>query len=93
MYYVYIMASKTGTLYIGFTTDLVKRVWEHKNDLVDGFTKKYQCHKLVYYESGEDFDAVLAREKQIKKWRRSKKEALIKTTNPRWGDLYQKIAI
>ena len=68
-------------------------MWEHKNDLVEGFTKKYQCHKLVYYESGEDFDGVLGREKQIKKWRRSKKEALIKTINPGWNDLYKNIAM
>ena len=87
-YYVYIMASKTGTLYVGFTSDLIKRAWEHKNDLVEGFTKKYQCHKLIYYEQGEDYDSVLAREKQIKKWRRDKKEALIKTMNTSWRDLY-----
>ena len=85
------MASKSGTLYIGFTADLVKRVWEHKNDLVNGFSKRYQCHKLVYYEQGEDFDGTLAREKQIKKWRREKKEVLIKTMNPGWRDLYKDI--
>lgn len=93
MYYVYIMASNRGTLYIGFASDLVKRVCQHKQDLVEGFTKKYQCHKLVYYESGEDYDSVLAREKQIKKWNRTKKEDLIKTINPGWVDLYPKIAI
>jgi putative endonuclease len=91
-YYVYIMASETGTLYIGFTTDLVKRVWEHKNDFA-GFTKKYQCHKLVYFEQGEDFDSVLAREKQFKRWRRDKKEKLIKSMNPSWKDLYFDIAL
>jgi putative endonuclease len=91
MYYVYIMASKTGTLYVGFTVELAKRVWEHKNDLVEGFTKKYQCHNLVYYEQGDDYDSTLAREKQIKKWRRSKKEALIKSINPSWTDLYPSI--
>ena len=93
MYYVYIMASKTGTLYIGFTSDLLKRIWEHKNDLVESFTKKYQCHKLIYYEQGEDFDSVLAREKMIKKWRREKKEILIKTLNPGWKDLYDNIVL
>lgn len=92
-YYVYIMASESGTLYVGFTVDLIKRVWEHKNDLVEGFTKKYQCHKLVYYEQGEDHDGTLAREKQIKKWRREKKEKLIKTMNPGWRDLYSSIAM
>jgi len=85
------MASETGTLYVGFASDLVKRVWEHKNDFVEGFTKKYQCHKLAYYECGEDFDGVLEREKQIKKWRREKKESLIKTMNPSWKDLYDSI--
>ncbi|MBX4205115.1 MAG: GIY-YIG nuclease family protein [Candidatus Doudnabacteria bacterium] len=93
MYYVYIMASDSGTLYTGFSTDLVKRAWEHKNDFTDGFTKKYSCHKLVYYECGQDFDSMLRREKQIKKFRRSKKEALIKSINPGWRDLYPKIAI
>ena len=91
-YYVYIMASDSGTLYIGFTSDLIKRVWEHKNDFVKGFTMKYQCHKLIYFEQGEDFDSVLAREKQIKKWNRNKKEELIKTMNPGWRDLYKDIS-
>jgi putative endonuclease len=86
--YVYIMASKSGTLYVGFTVDLVKRVWEHKNDSSDGFTKRYQCHKLVYYEEGD-----LEREKQIKKWRREKKEKLIKSMNPGWRDLYSNITL
>jgi putative endonuclease len=90
-YYVYIMASKTGTIYVGFTVDLVKRFWEHKNDLVEGFTNKYQCHKLVYYEQGEDYDSVLEREKEIKKWRREKKEKLIRSMNPGWRDLYNEI--
>ncbi|MBI3952860.1 MAG: GIY-YIG nuclease family protein [Candidatus Doudnabacteria bacterium] len=92
MYHVYIMASKTGTLYVGFTVNLAKRVWEHKNDLIEGFTKKYQCHNLVYFETGEDYDSVLAREKQIKKWRRNKKEAIIKNFNPSWKDLYVSIS-
>lgn len=91
MYYVYIMASKTGTIYVGFISDLVKRVWEHKNNLVEGFTKRYQCHKLIYIESGEDYEGTLAREKQIKQWRREKKEKLIKSLNPSWRDLYDEL--
>ena len=85
------MASESGTLYTGFTKNLVKRVWEHKNNLVPGFTKKYQCHKLVYYEVGDSFDGALAFEKQIKGWSRKKKEDLIKTINPTWKDLYNSI--
>jgi len=64
----------------------VKRVWEHKKDFVQGFTKKYKCHKLVYYEVGEDYDGTLAREKQIKKWRRAKKTSLISGQNLKWQD-------
>jgi len=86
-YYVYIMASKTGTLYIVVTNDLVRRVYEHKNNLVDGFSKKYFCHKLVYYEQSADINVAISREKQLKKWRREKKENLIKTMNPSWEDL------
>ena len=70
-YYVYILASKpNGTLYIGMTNDLVKRVYQHKNDVIDGFTKKYQVHRLVYYEVGEDALHAIAREKQLKRWKR-----------------------
>jgi putative endonuclease len=70
-YSVYILASqRNGTLYAGFTNDMVKRIYEHKNDLVDGFTKKYGVHTLVYYETGGDFDGALKREKQIKEWKR-----------------------
>jgi len=86
-YYVYIMASKTGTLYIGVTNDLVRRVYEHKNDLTDGFSKKYSCQKLVYYEQCTDINVAISREKQLKKWRREKKENLIKTINLSWEDL------
>ena len=86
------MASQSGTLYTGFTTGLVKRVWEHKNDIVQGFTKKYKCHKLVYYEVSDSYDAALAREKEIKGWSRWKKEELIRTMNPGWEDLYPSIA-
>ena len=88
---VYIMASLSGTIYTGFTTNLVKRVWEHKNDVVRGFTRKYECHKLVYYELCDSFAGALAREKEIKGWGRKKKETLIKTMNPTWKDLYSEI--
>lgn len=87
------MASESGTLYTGFTSDLLRRVEEHKTDLVESFTKKYQCHKLVYYESGEDHEGVLTREKQIKSWRRDKKEALIKSMNPGWLDLTKQLTV
>ena len=86
-YFVYIMASFSGTLYTGVTNDLYKRVYQHKNDLIEGFTKKYQCHKLVYFEETGDIEAAILREKQIKGWSRKKKEALIKTKNPKWKDL------
>lgn len=86
-FYVYIMASESGTLYIGMTNNLERRVYEHKNNLIEGFTKKYDCHKLVYYEHTTDVYAALTREKQIKKWRREKKEYLIRTINPGWKDL------
>jgi len=75
-------------LYIGMTSDLVGRVWQHKNNLVDGFTKKYNVHMLVHYETTQDVNAALVREKQLKKWRRSWKIALIEGTNPNWRDLY-----
>jgi putative endonuclease len=91
-YYVYILASKkNGTLYTGITNDLVKRVYEHKNDLTDGFTKKYNVHNLVYYEVTNDVGNALIREKQIKKWFRRWKIELIEKNNPNWGDLYLEI--
>jgi len=86
-FWVYIMASESGTLYIGFTNGIEWRVYQHKNDLIDGFTKKYQCHKLVYFEEHQYVLNALDREKQIKKWRREKKENLIKSINPLWKDL------
>jgi len=71
-YYVYILASKrNGTLYIGVTNNLIKRIWEHKNNVVHGFTEKYNIHKLVYYEAGTDASSAIMREKQMKKWKRS----------------------
>lgn len=89
VYYIYILASKkNGTLYIGVTSDLIKRVYEHKNDLIDGFTKKYKVHALVYYETAEDITSAITREKQLKKWNRAWKVDLIEKDNPEWIDLY-----
>ena len=88
-YYVYILANKkNGTIYIGVTGDLVKRVYEHKNNIVEGFTQKYGVHKLVYYEDTEDIHGALSREKNIKKWKRLWKLDLIESFNPEWKDLY-----
>ena len=90
--YVYILTNiKNRVLYTGVTSNLVKRVYEHKNKMVDGFTKKYNLHKLVYYEVGEDIMGAIVREKQIKGWLRSKKIALIGEFNPNWNDLYATI--
>lgn len=86
-YYVYIMASVSGTLYIGVTNDLAKRVYQHKLGAIEGFSKKYGCKKLVYVETYQDIREALAREKQLKRWNRAKKQALIKTQNPHWQDL------
>ena len=88
-YYVYIMASKrAGMLYIGVTSNLIKRVYEHKNDLVEGFTNKYHIHNLVYFETTPDVQTALTREKQLKKWNRAWKDGLIEKNNPEWRDLY-----
>jgi len=88
-YYVYILASKkNGTLYIGVTNNLLKRVHEHKNDLMEGFTQKYRVHSLVYYEVYSDIVDAITREKRMKKWKRQWKIELIEKTNPRWRDLY-----
>jgi putative endonuclease len=89
---VYILASgKNGTLYTGVTSDLVKRVFEHQQDVVDGFTKKYQVHRLVYFELCDDMLTAIAREKQIKAGSRAKKIALIELNNADWLDLYATI--
>ena len=91
-YYVYILASKrNGTLYIGVTNDIIKRVYEHKNDLVKGFTNKYKVHKLVYFEATENVESAINREKQLKKWNRDWKLELIESVNPDWIDLYDKL--
>jgi putative endonuclease len=86
-YYVYIMSSKSRTLYTGITDDLTRRVFEHKKGLIDGFTKKYHINRLIYYEVTDDIHSAIRREKQIKGWLRNKKLALIKTTNTEWKDL------
>ena len=88
--YVYILASQpNGTLYVGVTSDIVKRVWQHREASVDGFTKKYGIKRLVWFEAHEDVKAAITREKQIKKWNRSWKVRLIQTENPHWRDLYE----
>lgn len=87
MYYVYIMASMSDVLYIGMTNNLGRRAYEHKNNLVDGFSKKYYCHRLVYFELSNDVKSILEREKQLKRWSRQKKIALINNINPEWKDL------
>jgi len=86
-YYVYILASETGTLYIGVTNDLQRRIYEHKHGLIKGFTKKYSVTRLAYYEETPEVNEAITREKEIKKWRRGKKIDLIKSTNPEWKDL------
>ena len=91
-YYVYILANdRNGTLYIGVTSDLIKRIYEHRSDLVDGFTQEHQVHQLVYYEITDDINSAIAREKQLKSWNRKWKIDLIEKTNPQWEDLYQTI--
>ena len=91
-YYVYILASKkNGTIYIGVTGDLIKRIYEHKQNLMDGFTKKYNVHDLVYYEAHKEIEEAITREKQIKKWNRKWKLRLIEEKNPDWMDLYSEI--
>jgi putative endonuclease len=91
-YYVYILASKRkGTLYIGVTDNLVRRVYEHKNGFVEGFTNKYGVHKLVYYEQCENIESAIQREKRLKFWHRDWKIRLIEETNPEWKDLYDEI--
>jgi putative endonuclease len=86
---VYLLAGKrNGTLYVGVTSNLVKRIWEHKNDAVEGFTKRYGIHELVWYEVHETLPSAIAREKAIKDWKRKWKLQLIEKMNPQWRDLY-----
>jgi len=87
---VYMLASqRNGTLYIGVTSDLIKRVWEHRQDFVEGFTRKYGVHDLVWYEQHEDMLTAIAREKALKEWQRAWKLELIEKMNPGWKDLYE----
>jgi putative endonuclease len=89
---VYILASKrNGTLYVGVTSDLIKRVWQHKSDLAEGFTQEHAVHNLVWYEMHETMESAITREKQIKAWKRLWKLRLIEESNPDWADLYEQI--
>ena len=89
---VYILTSKrNGTLYTGVTSDLRKRIWEHQNNVMEGFTRKYGVHRLVYFEMHENMSAAIAREKQIKKWNRAWKLKIIEQQNPNWEDLWPRI--
>jgi putative endonuclease len=86
-YYVYIMASASGVLYVGMTNDLERRVYEHKSGVVPGFTSRYRVTRLVYFDETPSVEAAIAREKQFKSWSRAKKEGLISAGNPGWEDL------
>jgi len=89
---VYLMASRrNGTLYIGVTSNLVQRVWQHKHDVVDGFTSQYGVHRLVWFEQHETMASAIARERALKEWRRAWKLVLIEESNPEWRDLYEEI--
>ncbi len=91
-YYVYILASKrNGTLYIGVTSDLRKRIYQHKNNFVEGFTKKYKVHMLVHYKQTSNAESAIKREKDLKNWKRKWKLDLIEKSNPRWKDLYDEL--
>ncbi|MBO6837613.1 MAG: GIY-YIG nuclease family protein [Alphaproteobacteria bacterium] len=89
---VYILASdRNGTLYVGVTSDLPKRIWEHRNGVAEGFTKKFGVHRLVYAESHETMEAAILREKRVKEWKRAWKIELIEKANPQWRDLYDSL--
>ena len=91
-YYVYIMANdRNTTLYIGVTADIVRRIWEHKNKVTEGFTKKYNISKLVYFETHADPESAIGREKRLKEWKRQWKVELVEKENPTWDDLYESI--
>ncbi len=92
-YAVYILTNESGTLYVGVTSALAERVAQHRLGFADGFTKKYRIHRLVYYETTPDVHVALEREKQIKRWRREKKIALVRTQNPKWRDLASDLGI
>ena len=89
-YWTYIVASRTGTLYVGMTNDIVRRMFEHKSGEFEGFAKQYHCNRLVYWESFDNVRKAIDCEKQLKGWRRAKKIALIESLNPRWEDLAEK---
>jgi putative endonuclease len=92
-YWVYILASKIGgSVYVGVTNNLVRRIYEHRSGLVPGFTKQYGIHRLVYFEQHTDIEAAIRREKRLKKWNRAWKVRLIETLNPNWDDLYPQIS-
>ena len=92
-YYIYILTNKINSvLYIGVTNDLQRRIYEHKNKLIPGFTRKYNLNKLIYFEHFENINDAIKREKQLKKWNRSWKEELINKENPKWNDLYNEIS-
>jgi len=86
-YFIYILASSSGTLYIGMTNDLERRLWEHRNGAIEGFSKKYGCKKLVCYERTPDVFSAIEREKELKSWNRKRKERLIRSVNPTWSEL------
>lgn len=91
---VYILASKrNGTLYVGVTSNLVQRIWQHRNNFVDGFSQRYKVHRLVYFEFHTLMDEAICREKQIKKWRRAWKIRLLEKNNPEWLDLWDQIIL
>jgi putative endonuclease len=92
-FFVYILSSRrNGTLYVGVTSDLVKRIWQHKEGIVDGFTKKYNVKQLVYYEQHQNAESAIHREKRLKEWKRSWKLDLIERFNSNWLDLYDSIS-
>jgi putative endonuclease len=89
---MYLLASqRNGTLYVGVTSDLVQRIWQHKNDLAEGFTKRYGVHMLVWYEECGTMEAAISREKAIKEWKRAWKIRLIENRNPEWKDIYNEL--
>ena len=93
-YYVYILASKErGTLYVGVTNDLMRRVYEHKEGLAEGFSKRHSVKRLVYFEAHESIEAAILQEKRLKRWRRDWKIELIERENPRWVDLYKTLTL
>jgi putative endonuclease len=90
---VYILASRPNrNIYVGVTSNLLQRVWQHKNDQVEGFTSRYEVHTLVWYEAHETMEAAIAREKSIKEWKRAWKMGLVGESNPEWNDLYEQLA-